>query len=153
MAEIDPVAVVAGIYGVLATAAAAFERIRNAKNAAKRDENAELVSDAKKEAERAQIHSNRADEYKALWEREHAEYNAYRLATHKKSSDDQSTLLKAQERIAELQSRPDFSDLFEHLKAQSDLTVKIMEAMKEQQSDTREVLSAIKTLVEQTSKH
>lgn len=146
----DPAQVAAWIVAAVAGGAAAFERIRNAKHARQREESADLVSDAKAQAERAEMHAKLADEYKRLFEKEHAELQAYRDYVHDKQQKDQALLAASQERIQELQARPDFSDLFEHLKSQSDVSVKILAGMERQQEGTKEILSAIKTLVERS---
>lgn len=128
---------------VLMGGAAAFERMRNAKQAQKRDENAEAISDAKKHQERANAMAGLAEEWKKLFEQTHSELNAYRDYVHEKQQKDQLLLSASQERIQELQARPDFSDLFDHLKTQSDVSVQILAGMKE-------VLTSIKTLVERS---
>lgn len=137
----DPTLVASWIVGGFATIAAVFERVRNIKVASKREENAEAVSDAKRYQERGDLMSKLADEYKIKLEAEHKEHMAYRDWAHEKANKDQALLANSQDKIIELQARPDFTDLFEHLKNQSDTSVKILLGI-------GDILNSVRTLVE-----
>lgn len=137
---ISPDQIGAYIFAVIGGGVAWFERSRSVKQRDKLDLCSEAVSDAKKHQERADLMGKLADDYKHRFEVEHKEFNDYRDYAHNKGNKDQETLLKFQEKVNELQARPDFSDLFEHLKQQSDISVKILDGM-------GKVLEAIKELL------
>lgn len=117
------------------------EKWKNTKKDNKTQEEAELVSDAKKFQERGDTMAKLADEWKERYQAEHTEFNTYRDYAHGKAAQDQAVVFKLNERVAELQAKPDYSDLFDHMKRQSDMTVAIL-------SSIETLASSIKTLVQ-----
>lgn len=132
--------ITAAIMGLVA----AFERVRNMRASKKREENTELLSDSKAFKTRGDAMAALAEEWKNRWDKEHGEYNSYRDWVHKKGQEDQIVLSAAQLKISELQARPDFSDLFDHLKHQSDVSVQILKGIES-------MLEMMKRLLERDS--
>lgn len=148
---IEPAQAGAWIVAAVCGGAAAFERLNNIRVRRKHEQNAEAISDARKHQERAEVMGKLADDYKALFEREHAELTKYRNEVHEKARKDVDLMMKKDERIMELQARPDFTDLFahleaqaDHMRAQSDVSVRILAGMEK-------MLDSIKLLVERTA--
>lgn len=110
------------IFAYSAAAVAAFaagiERWRASKVSQKTALEKEVVSDAKRQEERATLMAKMADDYKILLEKEYAAHEATRDFHHKKAKEDQATLLKCNERVQELQVKTDLSKIETLLLAQ-----------------------------------
>lgn len=108
---------------------AAYQRYRSHKQSKKHDENKEAISDAQAQAARAAMYQKMADENRALYEREHKELSDYREYVHEKDQKATAVNLSLHNQIDQLQSRPDFTDLFKHLEEQALVQTQILQAV------------------------
>lgn len=114
---------------------AAFERYKNHKAQAKRETKAageaELLSDAKMHAERADILRKLADDNLVLYKQEHEEHKRTRDFWHEKSGEFQATLTTCQEKLADFQARPDLTKVMQSIEANSETSVQILKGIRE----------------------
>jgi len=135
-----PDQIAAWITAGVASLFAGFERARNFYAAKKRGVDTDLLTDSKAFKTRGDAMASLAEEWKVRWDKEHEEYNKYREWVHTKTQEDQKILTGAQLKILELQARPDLSDLFDHLRSQSDMSVEILKGIESMLGMMKELL-------------
>lgn len=118
-------------YGTAAIVAvlAAIDKWRTTKRATKTDEEATLVSEAKMYRARGDDAISLAEEYRQRLAKEHQEFNDYRKFQHEKAKEDQAKMFSLSEEITKLNMKPDYGELFEHVKGQTEMQVKVLQGI------------------------
>lgn len=119
------------VVTIVAFLAAVFERFRSRKKEIKSEAEKDLLSDAKRLQERAELLGRLADDNASNFKKEQEEHQKTRLFWHNKASDFQADLARCQERMTELQERPDYSEIVEQIKVQSQTNHEILEAIRQ----------------------
>lgn len=115
-----PDQLVGWVAGAIGFCMAVYERLRTSKKQDKTEAEQELVSDAKRQQERANLLGKSADENLELFKKEQAEHQRTRDFWHEKSGEFQNTLSKCQDKLAEVSARPDYSEMLLLLKKQGE---------------------------------
>lgn len=115
----------------LALIAAGYERFRKDKRERKTQAEQDVVNDAKLFQERATILAKLAEDNAKLYETEHEEHKKTRLYWHAKANDFQATLSSCQDKLTEVQLRPDYTDLAKMIETQSETSTTILRAIQE----------------------
>lgn len=121
---------------------AGYERYQNSKAQAKAtnialvkeektQQEQDLLSDAKRLQERADLLGKLADDNATLFRAEQAAHKETREYWHAKGTEFQLSLSTCQDKLQEMQQRPDYSDILELIKQQAEISNQTLSAIKE----------------------
>lgn len=111
--------------------AAGYERFRSNKTIKKSETESDTLSDAKAYQQRGDLMAKMATEYKELYEKEANEHIKTRDFWHTKAGEHQVAISLCQDRILELQGRPDLTDIVNCIKMQSESIKELGEGIKQ----------------------
>jgi hypothetical protein len=129
--SLPPDQAAAYISAIIFAVAAGYERFRSNKVVTKTATDDAVLSDAKRQEERGNLMAKMADEYRSLYSKEAEEHIKTREFWHSKQGDHQTNLSKCQEKILELQARPDLTDILTSIRAQGEVSLQILEGIRE----------------------
>jgi hypothetical protein len=129
--DIDVDKVASYIVAAIALGAAVFERLKASKKSAKTEAEQTLLSDAKMHEERAKMFQEVADQNKSLYIAEREEHQKTREYWHEKATEYQKTLSGCQERLAEFQAQPNFSEIVRFIQQQAETSTKILRGIEQ----------------------
>lgn len=149
----DPTTAATSIFGVLGVLAAAFERFRSQRASARAEISAREREEAtaaaavatseitKQQAVNEQIIAGKeelckiareaGEAWKNRYDEAHAEFATYRATSHERAQEAQALILRFTAENAELRNKTDVTPILEHQRTQSEINMKIIQALDE----------------------
>ena len=125
----DPALIGSWIVTIVVSVGLALEKLKSRKKEKRTEQEDALVSDAKMFEARGTLLRKLADDNLELYKTEHTAHEATRKYWHDKANEFQTTLAMCQEKLAESQAKPDYSDLITFIKQQADTSVQILKGI------------------------
>lgn len=138
---------------LLTSSAAIYERLRNRKKELKTEAEEELLSDAKRHKERADVYATELDKAEVRFQHEAALHQKTRDFYHDKLQKDTADRNKIELELADARAKPDYSDILVLVKQQGDYMVIQSDFMKTQSEQVTNTLNRIDTTLLLIEKH